>query len=80
MNCGAAVEWGMGLSIRHFLHWLCHSPICAGPTPRPTKPAMLEIGRGRGIGEGASQRADAALSTMVETWGGGDGFVHKGGR
>ena len=30
------------------------------------------------IDESASQRADVALSTTVETWGGRNGFVHKG--
>jgi hypothetical protein len=49
----------------NFLHWFCRSAVCAGPTPRPIKPAMVETGRGRDIGE--AQHADATLSTAVET-------------
>jgi hypothetical protein len=38
-----------------------------GQHPCPTKLVMVEIGRGRGIGEVASQRADAVFPAMVET-------------
>ena len=38
--------------------------ICRIKTNPGTKPAVLEIGKGRGSGEAASQYADAAFSTI----------------
>jgi hypothetical protein len=49
-------------------------------TPRPTKPATVETGRGRDIGEVASQWFDAAFADHGGDVGRWDGFVHKGQR
>jgi hypothetical protein len=54
---------------------------CAGAKPpRLTKPATVEIDRGRGIGEAASQWAGAAFTGHGGDVGRWDGFVHKGQR
>jgi hypothetical protein len=60
--CSSQLLWlpsvSYGLNVWHFHDWPCRSPV-------PTIPAGVEIGEGRGSGEAASQRADAAFLTRA---------------